>query len=43
MGAALMSIDADLNENDQQTDTLSIGRRIRFFRKQQGLTLSELG
>ncbi|MGO2035217.1 MAG: helix-turn-helix domain-containing protein [Brevibacterium sp.] len=38
-----MSIDADLNENDQQTDPLSIGRRIRFFRKQQGLTLSELG
>src|SRR5699024_877108 len=43
IGAALVSIEAEVESGEQQTDTLSIGRRIRFFRKQRGLTLNELG
>ncbi len=34
---------ADLVAEEAQPDSLSIGRRIRFFRKQRGMTLSELG
>ena len=39
----MVSIEAEVESSEQQTDTLSIGRRIRFFRKQRGLTLNELG
>ncbi|UZD62577.1 helix-turn-helix transcriptional regulator [Brevibacterium sp. JSBI002] len=39
----MTSVGAEVESEEQQTDPLSIGRRIRFFRKKRGLTLNELG
>ncbi|TSI15033.1 helix-turn-helix transcriptional regulator [Brevibacterium aurantiacum] len=39
----MTSNQTDLRDAEAEADTLSIGRRIRFFRKQRGLTLTELG
>ena len=39
----MTSNETDLRDAEAEADTLSIGRRIRFFRKQRGLTLTELG
>ncbi|WP_144588881.1 helix-turn-helix domain-containing protein [Brevibacterium casei] len=39
----MTSVQASKSESKQSVDSLSIGRRIRFFRKQGGMTLAELG
>ncbi|RAG66328.1 XRE family transcriptional regulator, partial [Burkholderia multivorans] len=39
----MTSVQASKSESKQSVDSLSIGRRIRFFRKQAGMTLAELG
>lgn len=39
----MTGIQTDLITDEPETDALSIGRRIRFFRKQRALTLAELG